>query len=354
MYVPAVASLLLFTIAIYPIPIHGSNLLHDSLTPSDVHVSLDDCVLQEDKCQCALTTPSGTCLRSQGDGTCLLGLCQEGYRCDCFGFEVCSLSTCGKLVPIGSILPSEVNPFACENNPGAGACVVVMDFLDSVAAAVNAEAAAVVSTDEATEDEGKIVTMLAEVVEERKAINQILKNVETLQKSQTSAPDAICEEQEIVMENCTQAVEDSVQKIAVLTSKAVKEVRRASNAMRKARKHRRIATCNDRESQIKEMKLRKAESEDYDSSKKRQRKLRSQKDALDEARRKAAREVGLNARRSRESREKVGKYRVVITLLRDQARKAAEVCLDYRNEKVQKKKAVSPVTNVTGVHRLLI
>lgn len=148
-----------------------------ALTLVGVSFAQESCLLTETSCQCSTTVPSGTCLRSQGDGTCLLGLCVEGHRCDCFGYEKCSIKKCGKHVPVSGT-PSETAPFKCEMVPGAGTCIDMEDYMDTVSSAQNAETDATTSNDEATITETEAVRVLEALGGEKKAVNEMMKEVE--------------------------------------------------------------------------------------------------------------------------------------------------------------------------------
>lgn len=100
----------------------------------------EGCVMTNTTCPCTVTAASGNCMRAQGNNTCLLGECTEGYKCDCFGFEQCTIKSCAIHTTDANAVPSAETPFRCHLTPDAGKCVVFDHFLDTLAAANNAKA----------------------------------------------------------------------------------------------------------------------------------------------------------------------------------------------------------------------
>ena len=92
------------------------------------------CVITNTSCPCAIRSSSGMCMRHQGGNQCLMGECSEGYKCDCLGFEVCSISTCAKYTTVENAIPSEENLFQCHLTPEAGTCIDFESFQDTIAA----------------------------------------------------------------------------------------------------------------------------------------------------------------------------------------------------------------------------
>lgn len=77
-------------------------------------------------------------MRHQRNNTCLLSDCAEGYRCDCFGFERCTISPCSQYTTAENAIPSSDIPFQCHLTPNAGTCTFFSSYLDSVMGADNA------------------------------------------------------------------------------------------------------------------------------------------------------------------------------------------------------------------------
>lgn len=194
----------------------------------------DTCIMTTTECQCAQTTPSGMCTRNQGDGTCLLGKCSAGFRCDCFGFEVCAINKCSKHIPIGTEDPSETVPFRCESRAGNADCIVLKDVIETATAAVNAEADATASNDESTEIELEAANDLETVQNQKKAVMQMLKDVERV------ADDMPDEELDAIDADVEQ-VEDAIEETTELVVGAVKEAKKACKGLREVRRLKREA-----------------------------------------------------------------------------------------------------------------
>eukprot|EP00178_Gracilaria_changii_P014723 TRINITY_DN412_c1_g1_i3.p1 TRINITY_DN412_c1_g1~~TRINITY_DN412_c1_g1_i3.p1 ORF type:complete len:333 (-),score=51.52 TRINITY_DN412_c1_g1_i3:504-1502(-) len=113
-------------------------------------VETSGCVITNDSCPCSQSAASGTCLKYQGDGSCLLGTCQASYKCDCLGYEMCKRSSCAVYTAMENTVPSELVPFGCHLTPGAGSCTSFEHVLDTVEAAQSAKADARHSNIEAT------------------------------------------------------------------------------------------------------------------------------------------------------------------------------------------------------------
>lgn len=78
-------------------------------------------------------------MRHQGGGKCLLSECAPGYRCDCLGFETCSITKCSKFTTLSDVIPSDKQPFSCHLMPNFGTCVTVSGIRDIASAAVSAK-----------------------------------------------------------------------------------------------------------------------------------------------------------------------------------------------------------------------
>lgn len=208
-----------------------------------VAIAQESCILTEKSCQCSKSTPTGTCLRSQGDGTCLLGLCSEGYRCDCLGYEICDLTTCGKHVPIGSGAMSDTKPFKCRMELDAGTCLNAAGFVDTLSGANNAAADAFVSREEASVHEATSLTELGEIMAEKKTVNEMLME---LDRVAIDIPDEELEE----IEAAAVAVFEAVKKSAVILGRSIEHAKKTTDKSQETRRYR--LDTEKKERQIKE------------------------------------------------------------------------------------------------------
>lgn len=290
----------------------------------------DTCVMTPNACQCAPSTPSGTCLRSQGDGTCLLGLCQEGYRCDCFGYELCGVSTCGKHISIGNTVPSETVPFQCKYSPGSGKCTNPVEILDTVNGAVNAETDAAVTTDETTTDEIDSTKEIEEIQKEKKALSTILKEVERVADD---LPDEELEEIDVEAE----IVEDAVEEAAEVALEAIKESKKAAKALREARGLKREARRADR------MAKQKKEQLDVEEKKPKKNKplcdkIRGEVDELTKKQKRASKGCGQKAKDARTYKKNCQQKRSKCKDIKKKAQDAGSRCMQKAEKGIGKGK----------------
>lgn len=135
------------------------------------------CLNSGDECQCSPQTPGGMCMRHQGGGKCLMGTCKVGYRCDCFGFEVCKKRGCRSYTTLENEVPSTTKLFGCHMTPDAGRCVDYTGFGDTVTAAWNAQAAADNNNVETLQDERDVTEVVKEIEKDVKEANALVKEV---------------------------------------------------------------------------------------------------------------------------------------------------------------------------------
>lgn len=197
-------------------------------------LGVDSCILTPTTCQCSGVTKAGTCLRSQENGTCLLGQCSEGYKCDCFGYELCSVTTCDVHVPVGNVLPKENVPFQCKRNSTSGQCTSLVDVLDTLIAANNAERHASASHEDALVDESIAIRELQEIQQEKMQVHQMLKEVELVAHR-------ISDEILHYLYVDAKIVEEAVLEAAVELEDIVREAKMTSMALRVTREHKRVA-----------------------------------------------------------------------------------------------------------------
>eukprot|EP00178_Gracilaria_changii_P019463 TRINITY_DN563_c0_g2_i1.p1 TRINITY_DN563_c0_g2~~TRINITY_DN563_c0_g2_i1.p1 ORF type:complete len:376 (-),score=66.84 TRINITY_DN563_c0_g2_i1:176-1303(-) len=161
----------------------GSSLYYDSHAQA---IGTSDCTISDDSCPCSQTASSGSCLKYQGDGSCLLGACQASYRCDCLGYEKCKRSSCAVYTAMENTIPSELVPFGCHLTAGAGSCTTFDSMLDTVEAAVNAKTDARHSSSEATSESVNAQHLVTEVQSDAAEINDELNAIDELRNQMTA------------------------------------------------------------------------------------------------------------------------------------------------------------------------
>lgn len=277
----------------------------------------EGCLMTDTECQCTLTTPAGTCMRNQGSGMCVLGMCDAGHRCDCMGYEKCSRKQCGKYVAVGE--SSETEAFECRMDAEGGSCMAFVELIDTVVAVGNAEIEAAANNDEATYDEGTMIRMMDEVGVEKKTVNQNLREVERMADQIPVADlEAIEAEALVVMESMkkvgvlTVDVVDDADAIATMTQ----DVRRCKRKARDAQK-----LADEKDGEVKAEKAKREQDKDL------LKRLEGEKKEREDDRRKKVLKGADVAKGIRERKKGLkGKYAKAVQE-RDLARKASSNCV---------------------------
>ncbi|KAI0564892.1 hypothetical protein FGB62_22g543 [Gracilaria domingensis] len=149
-------------------------------------VKPSECVISDDSCPCSQSEASGTCLKYQGDGSCLLGVCQASYKCDCLGYEMCKRSSCAVYTAVENTIPSELTPFGCHLTPGAGSCTSFESFLDTAEAALNARTDAHVSNNDATIQTSEAQNLVMEAYNDLMLVNNALGSLDEIRDEITA------------------------------------------------------------------------------------------------------------------------------------------------------------------------
>lgn len=275
--------------------------------------------MTDTECQCLSHLPSGTCMRSQDDGTCLLGPCNEGYRCDCFGYEKCSISKCGMYTSVSTSIPSESVPFPCQMTQGTGVCTNPVDILDTVSTARNAESDAAASNDEAAEHETDATKQMKEIHREKKAIHQILKEVEIVADD---LPDAELDN----IDRDSEVVEDAIEKAALLVLESVRASRKSAKALRESRRLKRVAGRADRMKREKKKQLEREEKKP-ETNKELCDRLRQDIQILEGETKKNARGCGVKAKRAREMKNECKERKEKTHQITEDAKDAGKRCM---------------------------
>lgn len=171
-----------------------------------------ECVITNSTCPCTMTQASGTCMRSQGDNTCLLGECSDGYKCDCFGFEQCTITSCAIHTTDANALPSAVTPFPCHLTADAGKCTVFDHYMDTVAAANNAKAEASASVKESDMEMTAASDDLLKVQGHKAVLDQTFEDLDTFAEQVTEDErKEVEQEANLVIVACEEAQQESVE-----------------------------------------------------------------------------------------------------------------------------------------------
>lgn len=160
--------------------------------------------------------------------------CNEGYRCDCFGYEMCSRATCSKYTTAANVIPSETEPFKCQLTPDAGICTDFTTFIDTVSAADNAQAEASVNTGESIEEEIGLSQSINSIKQIKVVVHDILNKIEQV-------ADRIPDEELEELEKYAQIVLDAAQQANAESIVCTQQSEETFKANRQASKFRRAA-----------------------------------------------------------------------------------------------------------------
>lgn len=156
---------------------------------------------------------------------------------------MCDLTTCGKHVPIGSGVMSDTKPFKCRMEQDAGTCTNAVGFTDTLQGANNAAADAVVSQEEASVHEVDSLTEVGEIMAEKKAVHEMLKE---LDRVAIDIPDEELKE----VEADAVVVFEAVEKSAAYLVHSIEHARKTADKSQETRRCRRDTEKKER--QIKE------------------------------------------------------------------------------------------------------
>lgn len=168
------------------------------------------CVLSSTECTCSEHTGSGVCTYPTGGGKCLDGECSDSMRCDCFGFELCAISTCGKWDFTPPAVRSVTNEFQCTYVADGSHCRTSTDFVGTVEGSTNARDAAVVFVDESIVDEREVGVCVSASLSYKEEALDMLRNLQAVSETKK--------------EELTEEELAEVQAEADLTVVAVKEI----------------------------------------------------------------------------------------------------------------------------------
>lgn len=265
------------------------------------------CILSDTKCQCSETPSSGKCIHNEGNGLCTLGLCKEGFRCDCFGYQVCDIKKCNQFTPTASASISENMPFQCQLTPQAGECRTAVDFVETAAAADNAKMDADVSVQDALTEETDSVDDVVEVLREKRRVIDIVRVVEAQEEDlDEEEVEEIEKEADVVVDAVAEAASEA-QKAAEESKQAakVKKVckRRRNRARKLRRKEREMAGVERKEREKSRMRGKK-ECTECDALKKQIAAVRAERKAASRGAGEAAKEVKERKKKARNHKKR--------------------------------------------------
>jgi hypothetical protein len=208
--------------------------------------STSQCIISPTECTCSEQVASGTCTRpASSETTCLQGDCTESFRCDCWGFEKCSISSCKNYTPVANAIPSRNVEFQCKLETTGSQCRRVVDYMDSVESAENARDAVVVYVEVVVVEEREIAIELAKAMNYKiqvlDAFHALDRHYEALTEAEIKA---VTDDAEVVM--------GTVEEVAIDLAQVVAESKGAYGNMVETTRYMRAATASERIATAKE------------------------------------------------------------------------------------------------------
>ena len=168
-----------------------------------------ECILTSDRCHCSEQVGSGECMKYQGGDKCLMGQCNDGYKCDCFGFELCTRRVCAKYTTKEGVIPHQTLPFGCHLTDNAGECIDFSEFSDTVQGAGYAQEAANEYNKEAAADNREMTQAVQGIDDSVEETNKAMGGIAGAGHLVTEEEFAEAEaDANIVMEACVRASEE--------------------------------------------------------------------------------------------------------------------------------------------------
>lgn len=281
-----------------------------------------DCILTDTSCACSIKPASGSCLRHQGGGKCLLDDCSDGYRCDCQGFEKCSVGKCSIYTTANQTVVSDVTPFPCQLTPNAGTCINFDTFIDTITAADNAALVATKSVNLSTIEASEAVLDYKKIVDGTQEVNNILSELDVEAERVTE------EEREQVELDAASVVTaaESAQKELVFVQDAVGD---AFSASLEASKARRDARLHEKQAKMieEEIKVEQQKTENKDKCEKCEQ-LKMEVERLRRLRKEQAIAAGTWAKRARDHSGKAKNHKVKVKEFHDVAEQSRLNCIE--------------------------
>lgn len=290
------------------------------------------CILSDTKCQCSETPSSGKCIHNEGNGLCTLGLCKEGFRCDCFGYQVCDIKRCNQYTPTASASISDSAPFQCQLTPQAGECRTAVDFVETAAAADNAKMDADVSVQDALTEETDTVDDVVEVLREKRRVVDIVRVVEAEEEDLDEAEvEEIEKEADVVVDAAAEAADEALKAAeeSKQAAKVKKVCKRRRNRARKLRRKEREMEGVERREREKSRTRGKKECAECDVLKKQIAAVRAERKA-------ASRGAGEAAKEVKERKKKARKHRKRASAVKLTAEEARARCVERATATLKK------------------
>lgn len=262
------------------------------------------CIISNSECTCSEQPATGTCTRQVGKDTCLQGECLESFRCDCWGFEKCSITTCGKHVPISSANLSTDIAFQCKLEADGSQCRNPTGYMDTSEGAENARDASVAFVDEAVVDEREVAIELAAAMNYKMTVLEAIRSLDHHYENVTDDEiRAISEDAELV------AV--AVQEIMIDLAEVSQESKVAYDHMADTKAAMRAAKVAEEASKAVEAKRSALEAESLASSTPCTlcEELKREAERLNEVRRQEAKDAGKSAKKARDARKRTRRGR---------------------------------------------
>lgn len=267
----------------------------------------EGCVVTPSECTCAESPAAGACTRPTEGGKCLQGDCNPAHKCDCFGYELCSIQNCGKWTPAVSAILSRTSEFQCKYEADASKCRTVMVVMDTLESSDNAKSASTKYVDDVVEDEQDMAKSLKEAltfkIQTLNAFSFVTLRVDEVLPKELEEVVALAD---IVVEE-TQMIVKEIDETTAETSNAYSAMEKARNFRQEAMAHEALAKAED----LAEEKARKeAETKTEECVPCAEMKARIAKMRKD--RRKAAKEAGTWAKKGRDARAKAKSKRLSV------------------------------------------
>lgn len=184
----------------------------------------------------------------------------EGYRCDCFGYELCKRASCSRYTTAAKVFHDTSEAFKCQLTPDAGICTDFTAIIDTVSGADNALAEAILNFGESIQEEFNIHQSIKEI----KAIKLVIHDVfNKIEQAADHVPDEVIEHLEydahIILNATQQAIAESI-----ISTKQSEETfmasRQVSKFKRAARLAEREATRKEEQQRVEEEKAENKEN----------------------------------------------------------------------------------------------
>lgn len=260
-------------------------------------------------------------MRHQGDNTCLLSDCSDGYKCDCFGFEHCSISSCSLFTTSRNAVPSVGTPFSCHLTANAGKCHTFEYFLDTVNAADNAKAEGSLSVKDTTTDLLATAQDVQAIVQEKVTLDEVIDQLDNL-------AEIVEEDERAKIDADVSAVVEAIKAVRAEEKALDEEVEEATNANKQVGYFRRI--CRRREAEA----AQKEEEEMLEAAKpenkvicKRCKVLRKEIRNLNNQRKEAAVQAGTWTKKAQAARGRCRKRRNNVKKIRQNSEEAHGRCI---------------------------